>query len=51
MNRRIEQLERSVLLVLCMLAGSGTGIGLLISQLPGRVDFMMPWTRERPESS
>jgi hypothetical protein len=58
MNERIEQLESSVrrwkraclglvLVILCLLAGSGTVIGLLVSQLPGQFDLMMPWTRER----
>jgi hypothetical protein len=58
MNERIEQLESSVrrwkrvclglvLFVLCLLAGSGTVIGLLKRQLPGQFDFMFPWTRQR----
>jgi hypothetical protein len=58
MNERIEQLESSVrrwkrlclglvLVILCLLAGSGTVIGLLMTQLPGQFDFMFPWTRQR----
>jgi hypothetical protein len=58
MNERIEQLESSVrrwkrvclalvLVILCLLAGGGTVIGLLMRQLPGHFDFMFPWTRQR----
>jgi hypothetical protein len=58
MNERIEQLEMSVrrwkrvclglvLVILCLLAGSGTVVGLLMRQLPGQFDFMFPWDRQR----
>jgi|SRR5579859_5791151 len=60
MNERIEQLEQAlrrwkrvclglVLFILCLFAGSGTMIGLLMRQLPGQFDFMFPWTRMRAD--
>jgi hypothetical protein len=53
MTERIEQLERSVrrwkrvclrlvLLLLCSLFTGGTVIGLLMRQLAGQFDFMLP---------
>jgi hypothetical protein len=55
---RIAALERSVrrwrrvslclaLLLLCSLAIGGTTVGLMMANLPGRFDFLMPWARER----
>ena len=54
-NRQLERAVRRwkrvclglVLLVLCLLAGGGTVIGLLMRQLPGQFDFMFPWTRQK----